>query len=74
MATEDDLVALIEEMVNDDGEIALIDLGQLLITRFGQRRYDEFWAGRKVRATVESLGFRTEQVDKVSVVRRSTTG
>ncbi|MER7332948.1 MULTISPECIES: hypothetical protein [unclassified Micromonospora] len=65
-----DPAALIEELVDGAGEISLIDLGEVLIARFGQRRYDEFRAGRRLRPTLESLGYRTEQVDNVWVVRR----
>jgi tetratricopeptide (TPR) repeat protein len=71
-ATAADPATLIQELVNNASQIPLIDLGGLLISRFGQRRYDEFRAGRKLRDALEGLGYHTEQVGKVWVVGRPT--
>lgn len=52
------------------GQMRLIDLGETLITRFGQRWYDEFRAGRKLRAAIQALGLRTDLVAGELTVRQ----
>ncbi|MEH0818553.1 P-loop NTPase [Micromonospora sp. CPCC 205714] len=61
--TTADPAALIGGLLDEaSGEMRLIDLGETIIARFGQRWYDEFKAGRKLRPAIQALGLRTEQV------------
>ncbi|NUT31451.1 MAG: ATP-binding protein [Hamadaea sp.] len=69
--TDDELREFIDGLIHDSagqGGLRLLDLGELLQHTFGHAWYADFRQGRKLRASVESLGYATEQVGPALVV------
>ncbi|WP_431885261.1 hypothetical protein [Micromonospora wenchangensis] len=66
-----DPAALIGDLIAEaGGEIRLIDLGETLIARFGQRWFDDLKAGMKLRQAIQAIGLHTELVEGDWMVRK----